>query len=686
MASSSPRLSKLEEQLTCPVCLDIYTNPKTLPCLHSFCQDCLEGLYPHKKNETFYLPCPTCRNRVELPEGGVRAFPAAFHLKELCSLLKSTDLYDSQHITGSDHGKPLDLFCETCDTVICIHCSVRGHKNHEYDLVADCYTKHRHELIVHLSPVKGRVEAVKKILSDITKRENAIKKRGDEIIMEIQVMVDDMISVLRQSERKLTEQAKRVTDAKLKALSEQAKSAKISLSQLEDVEDFVEQSLSTGTPQQVLSSKKKMAERMSMVNRLVDVKQLQPTEKADFVFSRKDTKSLHHIGDIVSYSTSALQHCRVKKIDRFEQRPIEVSFNVSLETPDTSLAYPPLSSLSCSLVPVTEDDQSINATVTTTSTHPGVYTIHCNTPTRGTHAVKVQIYDVELEDTLLIIPFDPYRKKITPVHIIDHVSTTKFKHPWGVTISNNGHLIVTEYDGNSVTIVDFEGREIKSFGSKESKFCTPCSVAVTSDNFILVSDNHKIHKINMEGEYMASVGEEGCGREQFNTPSGIAISASTGQVYVVDRNNHRIQVLSSNLTFSHSFGSQGSGTGQFQYPYGISIDSQGLVYVTDTHNHRVQKFTPDGMFVAHFGSKGVDPGYFMCPYGIAIDTTGTGLVYVSDWDNHRVSVFTCDGVFISIFGNYGRNVNQFNYPIGLSFDKEGFLYVCDYYNNRIVVY
>uniref|UniRef100_A0A1X7TIY6 Uncharacterized protein n=1 Tax=Amphimedon queenslandica TaxID=400682 RepID=A0A1X7TIY6_AMPQE len=33
---SSFGLLKLEEQLTCPFCLEHYTNPKTLPCLHSF--------------------------------------------------------------------------------------------------------------------------------------------------------------------------------------------------------------------------------------------------------------------------------------------------------------------------------------------------------------------------------------------------------------------------------------------------------------------------------------------------------------------------------------------------------------------------------------------------------------------------------------------------------------------------
>ena len=43
MATSTDFL-RLEEQLKCPVCLDTYTNPKILPCHHSFCQECLEKL------------------------------------------------------------------------------------------------------------------------------------------------------------------------------------------------------------------------------------------------------------------------------------------------------------------------------------------------------------------------------------------------------------------------------------------------------------------------------------------------------------------------------------------------------------------------------------------------------------------------------------------------------------------
>ena len=58
--SSSTALEELNEQLTCNVCLDQYTNPKTLPCLHSFCLKCIENLpqepQVHTHTHTVHLP------------------------------------------------------------------------------------------------------------------------------------------------------------------------------------------------------------------------------------------------------------------------------------------------------------------------------------------------------------------------------------------------------------------------------------------------------------------------------------------------------------------------------------------------------------------------------------------------------------------------------------------------------
>ena len=591
---------------------------------------------------------------------------------------KTTNLSNPQVATCSDHGKPLELFCETCDTVICSHCLARNHKHHEYDLITDNYTKHCQKLRECLSPVEGKKEALKKVLSALAEREGEIRERGEEVLKEIHEMVGEMIGVLRQSERKLTEQAKRVTDDKLKVLSEQMKSAEMSLSVLEDVEDYVEQSLKTGSPQQVLRCKKEMMERMSEVSAKVNVEELYPKEKGDFVLS-KDIKSLHHIGDIISGAT-ALQQCRVKKINHIISEA--ASFSLSMEAPDSCLLCVPLSSLRCSLVPVGKGHKPIDTTVTTTSTHPGVYRIQCNPSTRGTLTVKVQVYDVHLEDTSLVIPFNPYLDNITPVHTI-----TELKTPWAVAVSDDNNVIITEIQSNCVTILDSERKKVKSLGGKGGsgnvKFSKPRCVVITPDKFILVSDNHRIQKISMDGYRKASIGKEGSGRLQFKYPDGIAISPITGQVYVADDGNHRIQVLDPDLTFSHSFGSYGLANGQFDSPRDIAIDSQGLVYVADMNNHRIQKFSPYGKFVGHFGL-----GQLNKPGGITIDTAATDLVYVSNCGIAPISVFTSDGVFVGEFGScmYHCSINQFNVFLGLAFDKDGFLYVCDIKNERLVIY
>ena len=531
--------------------------------------------------------------------------------------------------------------------------------------------------------VEGKKETLKKVLSALAEREKEIRERGEGVLEEIHEMVEEMMSVLRQSERKLTKQAKRVTDDKLMRLSEQMKSAEMSLSLLEDVEDNVKQSLKTDSPQQVLGSKKQMMEHMSEVTAQINVEKLHAKEKADFILS-KDGKSLHHIGDVIS-GTTELQQCRVKNINHITLDGKAVSFPLSMEAPNSSLLSAPLSSLRCSLVPVGKGDHPIHTTVTTTSTDPGVYRIQCSPSTRGTHTVKVQLFDVQLEDTSLVIPFNPYLDNITPVHTI-----TKLNCPWGVAVSDDNHVMITEHYDHCIAILDREGKKVKSLrgrkGSRNAKFSTPCGIAIISDKFILVSDSHRIQKISMDGYLIASVGKKGSGPLQFNTPEGIAISPITGQVFIADRENHRVQVLNPDLTFSHSFGSEGSANGEFKSPRGIAIDSEEFVYVADFNNHRIQKFSSDGKFVVQFGTGGAGLGQLNSPNGIIIDTAGTGLVYVSEWGSNSISVFTSDGVFVSRFGSYGSSIGQFNYPYGLAFDKDGFLYVCDWGNNQLVVY
>ena len=740
--SSSIAFKKLEEQLTCAICLDLYTNPKTLPCLHSFCRQYLEGLPLDPQGDNYFISCPTCRHRTQLPQlTGAADFPTAFlinNLKEVYNLMtkvsghqqvtcgncittnatgyckecakflcqecinshqkfaavvdhKITSLNevitsasklvpDKLRIKCSIHNKPLEIFCRTCEELICHDCIVRIHRDHDYDLVSDCYPKYCQKLETNLKSVSEQVTAITDILTALTGRENEIREQGEAVKVEIHVMVEEMIDVLRQSERQLTREVDTVTGSKLQVLSEQKKAADMSLNKLKDCQEFVEQSLEIGSPQEVVSSTKQMMEHISHVTEQVNIEEFNPREKANLHF-KKDSNivdTLHHIGDIVFFSPSVLQKCKIKKIDRQLIMTIKskISFPLSIQFSDSSLLTVPLSSLSCNVVPV-GTTTPITATVTTT-THPGVYTIHCSPVTNGCHQINVQVNNIQVDNTSLVIPFNPYLNKITPVHIIP-----EFNIPFGVAVTNDGHIIVSENGSNCVTLLDRDGKKMKSF--RQNIFC-PAGITITPDNFILVADEHKIQKISMDGKCIKSVGKQGSGPLEFDDPCCITISPITGQIYVADRGNHRIQVLKPDLTCSHTFGTKGSAKGQFNYPRDVAIDRRGLVYVTDCWNHRIQTFTSEGQYLSQFGTKGSGVGQLDYPEGIVIDDNN--LIYVTEQGhNHCISIFTIDGQFLRSIGRRGSSdIFEFNHLCRLTFDKEGYLYVCDSSNNRLVVY
>ncbi|XP_078147687.1 E3 ubiquitin/ISG15 ligase TRIM25 [Centroberyx gerrardi] len=61
MASAqSEQSSVLQEELTCPVCLDVYRDPHLLPCGHNFCMSCLRRL--KRQAERGRFRCPECRD------------------------------------------------------------------------------------------------------------------------------------------------------------------------------------------------------------------------------------------------------------------------------------------------------------------------------------------------------------------------------------------------------------------------------------------------------------------------------------------------------------------------------------------------------------------------------------------------------------------------------------------------
>src|SRR6185312_5661388 len=119
--------------------------------------------------------------------------------------------------------------------------------------------------------------------------------------------------------------------------------------------------------------------------------------------------------------------------------------------------------------------------------------------------------------------------------------------------------------------------------------------------------------------FAVEFGSEGREAGQFESPKGVAVDQSNGDLYVVDRNNDRVEKFTKGGAFLLAWGwgvadpqtqapqvctvtchagSEGNGAGQFASREGIALDndllssSRGDVYVLDRANARVEKFGP----------------------------------------------------------------------------------------------
>lgn len=63
----------ISDECTCPVCLEDFLEPKTLPsCAHNVCRMCLEKIVVEDSRE---IRCPVCRKESTVPDKGVIGFP-----------------------------------------------------------------------------------------------------------------------------------------------------------------------------------------------------------------------------------------------------------------------------------------------------------------------------------------------------------------------------------------------------------------------------------------------------------------------------------------------------------------------------------------------------------------------------------------------------------------------------------
>lgn len=309
------------------------------------------------------------------------------------------------------------------------------------------------------------------------------------------------------------------------------------------------------------------------------------------------------------------------------------------------------------------------------------YEIEYQPVTPGRHQLHIKVEGEHIQGSPFTVTV--MKNLNTPIKII-----SKLNGPYGTSVNQRGEILVAEKKAHCVSIFSPEGVKLQSFGSEglqPGNFKEPHGVAVSDNGDVIVTDyNHRVQKFSNEYKLIKNVGKLGNGNLQFDHPLNVAISPTTKIIAVPEWGNYRVQILNPDLTFNSSIGNQGSGNGQFLKAYDVAFDSGGNVYVTDAENHCIQVFTPEGKFLRKFGKKGEGHGELNYPAGMSIDSDDT--VYVVNGHNHCVSVFTPEGEFLKSFGSRGDGPGQFDDPRVITMNKNGKIYVTERGNKRIQIF
>ena len=624
------------------------------------------------------ISCPTCRENQILPEGGAECLPNSFHVISLLELKEKLIARGSDCITCSKHNYPLKVYCETCNEVICSECAVsKEHKKHDFEKISECYPKHLGQIQTNLNLMKHKTADLNEAVTALLTREREVVEMAEQAKKEIHTYAQQLIDQVKKSEEELVEEVNTVVQQKRHLLTKQREQTERMLSQLKLCEEMVEHHLKEWDQQQIMIEKESLLKQIKTTGQDIEPTVFQPLEEADTKFTRVDIYC-DRIGTITSNNLGKASLKPTLCLSNGESNSTLV-----LQSNNGSPFSPPHMLISCkSKSP--GDGQCKDCDVR--QTQPGEYSISFSSGT-SEHCVEliVQVGGVDISGSPFTVPVIPSSVKCgTPVKTIAGLSK-----PYGAAVCGNGEIVVAEYGTHCVTVVDREGEKVRSFGNrgtKEGEFTYPRGVAVSNDNHIFITDDHRLQKFTFQGEFVKSVGSSGrgSGQLQFYRPRGIVIHPTTREVYVADTGNNRIEVFDNNLNFVKSLTLDGGH--QFLYPCGLALDSEDCLYATEWSDHRITKFLTTGEYVARFSSKGSEPGQLNRPYDLVV--VGN-FIYVSEVSNHRVSIFDREGTFLHCFCQEGGEIGELKRPYGITASTGGgvgSLYVSDTHNNRLVVF
>ncbi|KAM9119092.1 zinc finger protein RFP-like [Pangshura tecta] len=198
MAAANP-LKSLQEEATCPLCLEYFTEPVTLECGHNFCRACIAQCW---EGSDTAASCPQCRETVK-----ERNLRLNRQLGNVVEIAKQLSLQAAKGAGGDgvcgEHQEALKLFCEEDQTPIGVICrESQAHRAHTVVPIQEATHQYK----------KQTQTERQKIVSEFQQLRQFLEKQERLLLAQLKKLDEEIVKIQNENVSKLSEQISHLSE------------------------------------------------------------------------------------------------------------------------------------------------------------------------------------------------------------------------------------------------------------------------------------------------------------------------------------------------------------------------------------------------------------------------------------------------------------------------------------------
>ena len=730
-------LVNLKKQLTCSICLDTYSEPKTISCLHTFCCECLEK-HARVSQKQGKFRCPECQAAIDLPEGNrFDRLPNSFFHKSLLSLLAVRQSGEASSITCYQcsatnpqmyycfdcgrfmcpdcfnahellkksfqghkvtpvqdfktedyeallrrqpfcsqefHEREITrFFCSQCQVCICQICIVTDHQNHKVVLLDKAAHEEKHNIMSGAKLIKKMESELRNVIKQFEETISKLESNMATAKRNVKQVAEQMIANIRERERKALESLEATRVSRLHKINLAKQEVESLVKQMNQAAQFAENLVQRTSSSDIMQNKETLRTKFEELLRVEVPKHQQTTFIKFTATSQKDLK----LGFIeVTEGTAKAAKSTLEGLDQTFQAGVEAEFTLCPKTSGGEMSNQAglRGRVELLIKPVKDVTDVI-----VEEKEDGNLRLKFTPKVPGAYSIEVKINGDKLPTCPMTVRVKERELVVVGELKLKLFPGDTFKWLYGIAVNTEGQIVVTDNFGHCVYVFDKNGnclRKSRGEGSNSGQFQFPDGISLLNDNEVLIADlgNSTIQRLNIHtGTVVKSFGKIGEEKGELRNPIDVTVD-DEGRVVVTEWGNNRIQVMSDEGQSIFTFGDKGPE--KLCRPT-CCIPYKNMFLVSDGENHCIKAFDQSGTFLYKFGKEGNQDGQFKWPYGLLVDSSNNLLV--CDFGNSRVQQFSLDGRFT------GKSITRLSKPMAITTAPDGRILVTSYDEKKVYI-